>query len=71
MSASDIDEVLSRDTEGKLNWLVGEVTEIKQDVSVIKNNHLTHIESDMNLIKRVLGAVVVFLIAAFTGIQVM
>tara|TARA_R100001510_G_C7633290_1_gene191844 strand:- start:1172 stop:1387 length:216 start_codon:yes stop_codon:yes gene_type:complete len=71
MSASDIDEVLSRDTEGKLNWLVGEVTEIKQDVLVIKNNHLTHIESDMSLIKRVLSGVVVFLIAAFTGIQVM
>ena len=71
MSASDIDDVLSRDTEGKLNWLVGEVTEMKQDVSVIKNNHLTHIESDMNLIKRVLSGVVVFLIAAFTGIQVM
>ena len=70
MTSSDIDEVLSRDTEGKLNWLVGEVTEIKQDVSVIKNNHLSHIESDMNLIK-VLGGVVGFLIAAFTGIQVM
>jgi len=59
MTSSDIDEVLSRDTEGKLNWLVGEVTEIKQDVSVIKNNHLSHI------------GVVGFLIAAFTGIQVM
>ena len=60
MSGSDIDEVLSRDTEGKLNWLVGEVTEIKQDVSVIKNNHLAHIESDMNLIKKVLSLEVFF-----------
>jgi hypothetical protein len=71
MSSSDIDEVLSRDTEGKLNWLVGEVTEIKQDVNIIKTNHLSHIEKDMATIKKVMGGIIAFLVTAFTGIQVM
>ena len=71
MSASDIDEVLGRDTEGKLNWLVGEVTEMKQDINTIKSNHLFHIEKDMNTMKQILKTVIGFLVVAFTGIQVM
>lgn len=71
MSASDIDEVLGRDTEGKLNWLVGEVTEMKQDIHTIKSNHLFHIEKDMNTMKQILKTVIGFLVVAFTGIQVM
>jgi len=68
---SDLDDVLSRDSDGKLNWLVSEVTDMKQDISIIKNNHLHHIEKDMATMKKVLGGVVTFLVTAFTGIQVM
>lgn len=68
---SDLDEVLSRNSDGKLNWLVSEVTDIKQDISIIKNNHLHHIEKDMATMKKVLGGVVAFLVTAFTGVQVM
>jgi len=71
MSSSDIDEVLGRDTEGKLNWLVGEVTEMKQDINTIKTNHLFHIERDMNTMKQILKTVIGFLVLTFTGIQVM
>ncbi len=68
---SDLDDVLSRDSDGKLNWLVSEVTDMKQDISIIKNNHLHHIEKDMATMKKVLGGVVAFLVTAFTGVQVM
>lgn len=68
---SDLDDVLSRNSDGKLNWLVSEVTDMKQDISIIKNNHLHHIEKDMATMKKVLGGVVAFLVTAFTGIQVM
>lgn len=68
---SDLDEVLSRNSDGKLNWLVSEVTDMKQDISIIKNNHLHHIEKDMATMKKVLGGVVAFLVTAFTGVQVM
>ena len=68
---SDLDNVLGRNSDGKLNWLVSEITDIKQDISIIKNNHLHHIEKDMATMKKVLGGVIAFLITAFTGIQVM
>lgn len=68
---SDLDDVLSRNSDGKLNWLVSEVTDMKQDISIIKNNHLHHIEKDMATMKKVLGGVVAFLVTAFTGVQVM
>jgi len=68
---SDLDEVLSRNSDGKLNWLVSEVTDMKQNISIIKNNHLHHIEKDMATMKKVLGGVVAFLVTAFTGVQVM
>jgi hypothetical protein len=68
---NDLDDVLSRDTDGKLNWVVGAITEVQNDVSTIKNNHLFHIEKDMALLKKIVGGIVIFLISAFTGIQVM
>lgn len=67
----DLDEVLSRDADGKLIWLVSEVSDMKTDISIIKNNHLFHIEKDMATLKKVVAGVVAFLVSAFTGIQVM
>lgn len=68
---SNLDEVLNRDTDGKINWLVAEVSEVKSDVNTIKNNHLFHIEKDMNLLKRWIYGLTAFVITALTGIKVM
>ena len=68
---NDLDDVLSRDIDGKLIWVVGEITDIKNDISLIKDNHLTHIEKDLATMKKIVAGVVAFLVSAFTGIQVM
>tara|TARA_B110000858_G_scaffold10706_1_gene11037 strand:- start:6781 stop:6990 length:210 start_codon:yes stop_codon:yes gene_type:complete len=68
---SELDEVLGRDSDGKLNWLVGKVTDITEDISIIKTNHLFHIERDLRRLWKVVGGIVVFLVSAYTGIQVM
>ena len=68
---SELDEVLGRDSDGKLNWLVGKVTDITEDISIIKSNHLFHIERDLRRLSKVVGGIVVFLVSAYTGIQVM
>ena len=47
----DLDEVLNRDTDGKINWLVSNFNELHQSVETIKNNHLYHIEKDISLLK--------------------
>ena len=71
LTRNDLDDVLSRDIDGKLIWVVGEITDIKNDISIIKDNHLTHIERDLSTMKKIVGGVVAFLVSAFTGIQVM
>ena len=48
----DLDEVLNRDMEGEINWLVSNVNNIETRVSIIESNHLTHIEKDIQLIKK-------------------
>jgi|TARA_R100000479_G_scaffold115869_2_gene58895 hypothetical protein len=68
---TDLDDVLSRDIDGKLIWVVSEITDIKNDISIIKDNHLTHIEKDVATMKKIITGVVAFLVSAFTGIQVM
>lgn len=52
LTQNDLDEVLSRNTDGKINWIVAEVTDMKQDISIIKSNHLFHIEKDMATMKK-------------------
>lgn len=68
---NDLNDVLSRDIDGKLIWVVSEITDIKNDISIIKDNHLTHIEKDVATMKKIIAGVVAFLVSAFTGIQVM
>ena len=68
---NDLDDVLSRDLDGKMTWIVAEITDIETDLSTIKDNHLFHIEKDVATMKKVVTGVIAFLISAFTGIQVM
>jgi len=67
----DLDEILNKDQESKINWLVGEMYFLKQEIKTIKNNHLHHINEDILMLKRkmyiITGAIVTFL----TGINMM
>jgi hypothetical protein len=67
----DLDEILNKDQESKINWMVGEIYHLKQEMKIIKNNHLHHINEDIIMLKKKLylitGAIVTFL----TGINMM
>ena len=67
----DLDEVLNRDMEGKINWLVSNVSNIENRVSIIESNHLTHIERDIQLIKKVGMMVITGAVTVLTGINFM
>tara|TARA_B100001564_G_C20471829_1_gene592951 strand:- start:483 stop:692 length:210 start_codon:yes stop_codon:yes gene_type:complete len=67
----DLDEVLNRDMEGKINWLVSNVSSIENRVSIIESNHLTHIERDIQLIKKVGMMVITGAVTVLTGINFM
>ena len=67
----DLDEVLNRDMEGKINWLVSNVSNIDYRVSIIESNHLKHIEKDIQLIKKVGITAMTVLVTVLTGINFM
>ena len=67
----DLDEVLNRDTDGKINWLVSNFNELHQSVETIKNNHLYHIEKDINLFKNTVLSVVLVGLSALTGVNLL
>ena len=67
----DLDEVLNRDMEGKINWLVSNVCSIENRVSIIESNHLKHIERDIQLIKKVGMMVITGAVTVLTGITFM
>ena len=67
----DLDEVLNRDMEGKINWLVSNVSNIENRVSIIESNHLTHIERDIQLIKKVGMIFITGAVTVLTGINFM
>ena len=67
----DLDEVLNRDTDGKINWLVSNFNELHQSVEIIKNNHLYHIEKDINLLKKTVLSIVLVGITALTGVNLL
>ena len=67
----DLDEVLNRDTDGKINWLVSNFNELHQLVETIKNNHLYHIEKDINLLKKAVLSIVLVGVTALTGVNLL
>jgi hypothetical protein len=48
----DLDDVLQRDTDGKVTWLVSTVSNIDKRVEVIETNHLTHIEKERGILRK-------------------
>ena len=67
----DLDDVLNRDMDGKINWLVSEVTELNQSVSTIKDNHLFHIEKDIGLLKRTVLFITLAGVSILTGVNLL
>ena len=68
---SGLDEVLERDSEGKINWLVSKVNNIDTRVQNIETNHLFHIEKDMSTIRNVVYLLSVIVITYLTGVQLL
>ena len=64
----DLDEVLNRDIEGKINWLVSNVNNIENRVSIIESNH---IEKDIQLIKKYGMMAITVAVTVLTGINFM
>ena len=48
----DLDEILNKDQESKINWIVGELYYLKQEIRNIKSNHLHHINEDILVLKK-------------------
>ena len=63
----DLDEILNKDQESKINWLVGEMYYLKQEIKTIKTNHLHHINEDIVMLKRKLYIISGIIISFLTG----
>lgn len=50
--SGDLDDVLQRDTDGKVTWLVSTVSDIDKRVEIIETNHLSHIEKELGLLRK-------------------
>ncbi len=50
--SGDLDDVLQRDMDGKVTWLVSTVSDIDKRVEVIETNHLSHIEKELGLLRK-------------------
>tara|TARA_Y100000361_G_scaffold121909_1_gene113986 strand:+ start:1885 stop:2097 length:213 start_codon:yes stop_codon:yes gene_type:complete len=50
--SGELDDVLQRDTDGKVTWLVSTVSDIDKRVEIIETNHLTHIEKEIGLLRK-------------------
>ena len=50
--SGDLDDVLQRDMDGKVTWLVSTVSDIDKRVEIIETNHLFHIEKELGLLRK-------------------
>jgi hypothetical protein len=66
---SDLDEVLQRDIEGKVTWLVSKVNEIDNRVEIIETNHLTHIEQEIKGLTKTVSIIMAIGMTLMTGIN--
>ena len=71
VAMSDLDEVLERDSDGKINWLVAKVNDIDTRVHTIETNHLFHIEKDMSMIRNSIYLLGIIGITYLTGVQLL
>jgi len=71
VAMSDLDEVLERDSEGKINWLVSKVNDIDKRVHTIETNHLFHMEKDMLMLRRGVYILAAIGVTYLTGVQLL
>jgi len=71
VAMSDLDEVLERDSDGKINWLVSKVNDIDTRVYTIETNHLFHMERDMAMLRRGVYLLAGIAITYLTGVQLL
>ena len=62
-----LDEILEKTQKEKINWLVGEIYEMKHELKTIKNNHLHHINEDILMLKRKLYVISTVILTFLTG----
>ena len=68
---TDLDDVLQRDMEGKVTWLVSTVNDIDQRVEKIETNHLAHIEQEFALLRKAIIVIAGIGLTLLTGMNVM
>ena len=66
-----LEDALNGDLEEKVNWLINSQVETTKDIENIKDNHLSHIETDMALIIQRIWWMTAFIISVVTGQNVM
>ena len=67
--ASDLDDVLQRDIDGKVTWLVSKVSQIDNRVEIIETNHLAHIESEIKRLTKTVSIIMAIGMTLMTGIN--
>ena len=66
---SDLDDVLQRDLEGKVTWLVSTVNDIDKRVETIETNHLPHMEEQFAQLRKVVLIIVGVGLTVLTGMN--
>jgi len=67
----NLDDVLQRDTDGKVTWLVSTVNDIDKRVEVIETNHLTHIEDEISILRKGMMLIAGVGLTILTGMNVL
>ncbi len=71
LKLEDLDEVLQRDAEGKINWLVSKVNHLDSRVETIETNHLVHIEGEIKSLTKTVSIILAIGFSLITGINIM
>ncbi|MAR17998.1 hypothetical protein [Planktomarina sp.] len=69
--SGDLDDVLQRDTDGKVTWLVSTVNDIDKRVEVIETNHLSHIEKELGILRKGLLIIAGVGLTLLTGMNIL
>ena len=69
--SGDLDDVLQRDTDGKVTWLVSTVNDIDKRVEVIETNHLSHIEKELRILRKGLLIIAGVGLTLLTGMNIL
>ncbi len=69
--SGDLDDVLQRDTDGKVTWLVSTVSDIDKRVEIIETNHLTHIEKELGILRKAMLVIAGVGLTILTGMNLL